>query len=262
MKFLVRLLLLIGLMAGAASPVHAALVINEALLNVPDGADNGFEFVEIKGSASETVNNVWLIEIDSNGTTNGAILNAVNLTSAGTVGTNGLLLIRDAATALVPAADGTTTVKVQDFSPDLENNTTTLALVTNFTGTVGQDLDTNNDGTIDVTLPWSSTLDAVTNQDSAGGDFPHADDLGGTVIPVNASYSPDYIMRDPSNPTVWVRADVTGNGSTPWSGPYTIDATQNSDSNFAGLTATPGSPNASAPSSVGTVPVPRFKEDK
>ncbi len=108
MRICVRLgLCMLAILAGA-SPAWAALQINELLMNAPGGGDNGFEFVEIKGSASESVANVWFLEIDSNGGTNGAILNAVNLTSAGTVGTNGFLLIRDAATALVPAPDAAT----------------------------------------------------------------------------------------------------------------------------------------------------------
>ena len=262
MRKCVRLgLCLLAVMAGA-SPAWAALVLNEVLFNVPDGGDNGFEFVEIRGNASESVSNVWLIEIDSNGGTNGAILNAVNLTSAGTVGTNGLLVVRDAATALVPAADPATTVLVSNFTPDLENNTTTLALVTNFTGAIGNDLDTNNDGTIDVALPWTTTLDALTNQDSGGGDFPHADDLGfaGQVFPVNALFSPDYLMRDPNTPTTWIRADVLGNGSTPYAGPNTLGNPEVSDVAYGGLLASPGNTNEAPAPAVSAISVPTFKK--
>src|SRR5690606_18391450 len=126
------------------------------------------------------------------------------------------LLVRDNATVLSPAPAAATTVLIADFNPDLENNTTTIALVTNFSCSVGTDLDTNDDGTIDVALPWTATLDAVTNQDSGGGDFPHADDLGGTVLPIDAGYTPDVIMRDPATPTVWIRGDALGT----FPGPY------------------------------------------
>ncbi|NUM54754.1 MAG: hypothetical protein HUU46_14000 [Candidatus Hydrogenedentes bacterium] len=261
MRNRVRMSMSLLLFLGVAHSSFAALVLNEALFNVPDGSDTGFEFVEIKGDPSESVANVWLLEIDSNGGTNGQILNAVDLSSAGTVGTNGLLLVR-ASTPLVPAADAATSIVVHTFvgSNGLENNTTTLALVTNFTGSIGFDLDTNNDGTIDVALPWTTTLDAVTNQDSGGGDFPHADDLGGTVLPIFPGFSPDYIMRDPGNPTVWIQSDVLGNGVSPYAGPYTLSATEISDLTFAGLTATPGSANASPAPGMPAVSVPKFNE--
>jgi hypothetical protein len=240
---------------GVAHNAWAALRINEVLTNIPGGGDNGFEFVEISGTASESVNGVWFIEIDSNGGTNGAIRSAIDLTAAGTVGTNGLLLVRDSATVLSPAPDAATTLFVNDFNPDLENDTTTFALVTVFTGSVGQDLDTNNDGTIDVTLPWTTTLDAVTIQDSGGGDFPHADDLGGAVLSV-FGFTPDYIFRNPNSPATWIGSDVTGTNP----GPYTIAITEVSDLDFAGLGTTPGSPNSSPVASVNALSVPTFKE--
>ncbi|MCC6793715.1 MAG: hypothetical protein IT366_01250 [Candidatus Hydrogenedentes bacterium] len=258
MRNCVRLGLCMLTVLACAEPAWAALQINELLTNAPGGGDNGFEFVEIKGSASESVANVWFLEIDSNGTTNGQVLNAVNLTSAGTVGTNGLLLIRDAATALSPSPDAATTILINNFNPDLENNTSTFALVTNFTGAVNQDFDTNNDGTFDLTLPWTAVLDAITIQDSGGGDFPHGDDLGGVVLPIFASpsFTPDYIVRDPNNPSTWIAGDVVGTSP----GPYTLAASEINDVSFGGIEASPGNENNAPLPSVGVVSVPTFKK--
>lgn len=242
MKNIVKALALAGITAMGA---HAAptLQLNEFLLNVPGGTDAGHQFIEVKGGASESVNNVWVLEIDSNGGTNGQVLNAFDLTAQGTVGSNGLLLIRDSGTVLSPAPAAATTVTVRTFSAALTNNTTTIALVVGFSASVGTDLDTNDDGTLDST-PWTSVLDAVTMQDSGGGDFPHADDMGGTVIPIQTSpaYTPDALMRSPIDNS-WVFGDVLGTNP----GPYTFDNTQVSSPLFAGGTLNAGNDNSTVP---------------
>lgn len=43
---------------------------------------------------------------------------------------------------------------------DVENESITMAIVRNFTGSLDQDLDTNNDGALDAT-PWTEVVDAV-----------------------------------------------------------------------------------------------------
>ena len=52
-----------------------------------------------------------------------------------------------------------------------QDGTITLMVVEGFTGSVGDDLDTNDDGTLDVT-PWTTLHDdvAVTDGGSGGGD--------------------------------------------------------------------------------------------
>lgn len=46
-------------------------------------------------------------------------------------------------------------------------------------------------------------------------------------------------MRDPNTPTTWIRADVLGNGSTPYAGPYTLGNPEVSDVAYGGLLASP-----------------------
>ena len=55
-----------------------------------------------------------------------------------------------------------------DFDP--ENGTITLLLVTGFTGALGTDLDTNNDGVFDST-PWTNILDSIGVTDATVGDL-------------------------------------------------------------------------------------------
>lgn len=198
----------------------------------PPSTDNGYEYVEIQGAASSSLNNVWLIEIDGDvPSTNlnlpGTIKTAKNL-SGQTIGSNGLFLIRDAATALVPAPSAGTNVFVSDFSPDLENGTTTFLLVTNFTGAVGDDIDADNDGVPNTTLPWGSILDAVgvidSNSDPNDRVYATFPSFTGTSLPDIPSEGADAVAN--FNGT-WYAVNVSGASTNP--GPYTVSAAWNKD---------------------------------
>ncbi len=228
----------VGLLFASLS-ASAALQINEVLNNAPGGGDDGQEFVEIIGTASESVSGVFLLYIDNNGGSIGTVENVVDLSSAGTVGTNGLLLVRDAAAVLSPAPDAATTVLVNDFAPDLDNDSGTFLLVTAFTGSVSDDLDTNDDGTLETT-PWTTLLDAVGYIDP-DSEPSIAIGLGGAAVDGGGVFTPDFIARDSNNHGTLYGGDV--NGSSP--GPYTIDAVEVTNAAFAGLDLTPGSINES-----------------
>jgi len=235
----------LALLFGAVNQASAALVINEFVIN-PPGTDNGNEWVEIKGNASESVSGVWLLWIDgdSGGATGvGITLNAVDLTAAGTVGTNGLLIIRDSATVMLPAPAGATTVFVNDFAPDIDQDSGTFLLVTAFTGTAnlvtGSDIDTNDDGVSDATF-WTTVLDSIGLIDNGGGaEFSFADDFGGTTINSPGGYNPDFMFRAVQTGQ-WEHADIAGTSPGPW----TIDAVNNSNVAFGGQTLSPGNDNS------------------
>jgi hypothetical protein len=52
---------------------------------------------------------------------------------------------------------------------DAEDGRVTLLLVEGFTGSVGDDLDTDNDGTLD-SAPWTRVVDDVAVSDGGGSD--------------------------------------------------------------------------------------------
>ena len=100
--------------------VHAQVSLNEIYIN-PPGTDNGVEFVEIRTQAPATsLDGYWFIGIEGDGAAAGTVDFAYNLSTFSS-GANGYLLIRDAATVLLPAPDAATSVVTQDFNPDLEN---------------------------------------------------------------------------------------------------------------------------------------------
>jgi YVTN family beta-propeller protein len=93
----------------------------------------------------------------------------------------------------------------------IENGTITLKLVRDFTGTVGQDLDTNNDGILDAT-PWGAVIDDVGVNDGGAGDRTYASVTLGVnydglinFAPGGASRLPDG--QDTETTADWLRND-------------------------------------------------------
>ena len=185
--------------------VSHSQTLRSVLFN-PPGTDNGKEFFEITGSANLSLNNLYFIEIE--GDANAGRINTVKNLSAYNLGSNGLLLWRDGGTIIQPGPDAATTVVINDFSPDLQNGTGTFAIVEGFTGAVGDDIDTDNDGTPNASLPWTSVIHAVSVKASSGSTTYYADDFGGQVI-----VSPVGRMFVYFNNNQWFFDDVSGDFS-------------------------------------------------
>lgn len=227
----------------AASSASAQVFINEVFVN-PPGTDNGFEYFELRSlTPSFSLSGLWFLIIEGDGTGAGTVDQALNLGTFST-GTNGLFLWRDSTTVLQPPPAAGTNVHVADFSPDLENGSQTHLLVQSFTGSVGTDLDTNNDGILDLT-PWTSVVDAIGYRE-AGLGIVYGAHLGFADFPASLAFTPDVVFRL-RDTLAWIAADV--NGTSP--GPYDFDPAELVDilgnalnlSEFDITTATPGSAN-------------------
>jgi len=248
----------------AAAPVAArSIQINEIVVN-PPGTDQGREYVELKATIPVAIPaGTCLLMLDGDGTAGGLIDQVWNISSL-SFGSNGLLLRRDTADVLNPAPAAGTNVVVQDFTPDLENGSATWLLVTGFTGNVGLDLDTNNDGVIDSpgTVPWLSILDGIGYFEESlpdqSDELTYADDFGfpsfgnpmGPTPPTpEDSFTPDIIFRltdgswigadlldpdtsDPTNPLVYADVEIRDIDNN------TVDLSE-----FDVVTWTPGSVN-------------------
>ncbi len=123
--------------SGTADPV-----INEFVAN-HTGADTE-AFVELFGDPSTDYSTMTVLEIEGDGAGAGVI------------------------DAVLPV--GTTNAGGYWTDPeDMENGTLTVLLVEGFSGGIGNDLDTNNDGTFDST-PWTRIVDDVATTDGGGAD--------------------------------------------------------------------------------------------
>jgi hypothetical protein len=232
-------LLTLAAAAALSCAAQAQVRINEVMVNAP-GTDNGFEFVELAGAAGTSLNNLWLIGIEGDSTGAGIVDVAINY-SGFSLGANGLLLHRDGAAVLTPAPDLATTLRVGDFNPDLENGTTTWLLVSGFTGALTNDLDTNDDGTLDTT-PWTSVLSAIALIENDGvANIGYATAFGGVNFGPQAGFNADAFVYGTDGQ--YYGMDVLGTNP----GPYAFDTTRMADQSGALVSAagnlTPGSTN-------------------
>ncbi len=172
---------------GSHTVTCRAPVINEFSAST---AGTDVEYVEIFGPPSTDLSTLTILEIegDFSGTATGTIDEVI---AVGTTDANGFWLGSLAANAL-------------------ENGTLTLLLVEGFSGALGNDLDTNDDGVLDVT-PWTRIVDAVAVNDGGATDLTYGLPVLGVsydglpFAPGGASRIPDG--ADTGAAADWVRND-------------------------------------------------------
>lgn len=224
--------------------VTANFLFNEIYVNNP-GRDSNFEYVEIATSPFTSLADVWLLEIDGDGSNAGVIDNAQNLGSL-TAGSNGLVLLGanyastgtpwgglvNPATTLADLSGGT-----------MENGTISFLLVRGFSGSNQMDLDSNNDGQLDLT-PWGSMLDSVGWTDGDQQDHVYSSaQLSQSGTPDAASRFPDDLRNETTD--AWFNGDISGSSNS-----TTFSQGSNNlpdgalitpgEVNFGGSTLTPG----------------------
>jgi uncharacterized repeat protein (TIGR01451 family) len=167
--------------------VQDTVLINEFVFN-HTGTDTN-EYVEIFGDPSVDYSSYWLLEIEGDsGASLGVVDGVYNVgtTDAGGFWTTGFL------------------------SNEWENGTVTALLVRNFTGNQGDDLDTDDDGVLDVT-PWDAIADDVAVNDGGVDDLTYSAVVlapgydGAPFAPGGASRIPNGVDTDTTDD--WVRND-------------------------------------------------------
>ncbi|MEB3828123.1 ExeM/NucH family extracellular endonuclease, partial [Phormidium sp. CCY1219] len=172
-------------------------IINEFLFN-HTGTDT-HEYIEIFGTANTDYSSLSLVLVEGDASASGEIDRAYTL---GTTDGNGYW-------------------HTGFLSNQLENGTQTLLLVENFSGTVGNDLDTNNDGTLEST-PWTTIVDEIAVSDGDSGDRTYASVIltpgfdGISFIPGAASRLPNGTDTDTASD--WTRNDFHGEGLAGFTG--------------------------------------------
>lgn len=162
------------------------LKINEFVFEHP-GTDN-HEFVEIFGMPSTDYSDYSILQLEGNTSAAFGVINSVD--QVGTTDGNGIWWT------------GFLTNHYQNDSPS-------FLLVKGFTGNVGVDLDTNNDGVIDIE-PWSELVDTIAVSHSSshktyGSTILYSEYDGLPYAPGGASRIPDW--HDTESITDWVRND-------------------------------------------------------
>ena len=167
-----------------------AIVINEVRIDQPS-TDND-EYVELAGPAGASLDGMTYIVIGDGAGASGVIEFVLPLTGQ-TIPGDGFWLGGggDDGDNVVLGV----TVDFQ-FDPNFENSEhVTHMLVTGFTGADGDDLDTDDNGTLEIT-PWGSVVDAIGFADDTNPDFVYGIQLGFTDLPANGTFPYAQGFRD------------------------------------------------------------------
>lgn len=181
-----RILLALLLVAPSA---WGALQLNEIRLDQP-GSDTD-EYFEIFSTdpGGDSLAGVVLLVIGDGAGGSGVIENVTDLTG------------NSFSSPYFVGAESSFTLGVADLTTSLNfenSDNVTYALVNGFTGANGDDLDTDDDGVLDIT-PWSGVIDAVALLESdttppTGTEWAYVG-LGGSVGP-DGSFVPGHAYRD------------------------------------------------------------------
>ena len=171
-------------------------VINEFVFN-HTGTDT-HEFVEVFGDPSADLSDLTLIVVDGDAGSTGSVDFAMGL---GMTDANGFW-----STGYLDSA--------------FENGSQTALLVRDWTGTVGDDIDANDDGVID-NLLWSRVEDDVSVDDGGAGDFAYSMtvlDEAFDDASIDSNFAPGGASRIPNGTDTnssadWVRNDFDGAGN-------------------------------------------------
>ncbi|MCS7034209.1 MAG: hypothetical protein NZ561_09465 [Phycisphaerae bacterium] len=231
------------------STAPAGLVLNEVLVN-PAGTDNPFEYAELRGAASQSLFNTYFVSVEGDAeSAPGAITLLQNL-SAFNLGSNGLLMIKSPTGGFVPPGATTvvTNAALDNAGGGLQNGSNSfLVIFSPIPLTNGQDLDTDNDGTLDLP-PGASLVDGV-----AWVDGTNVNDraYGGAVLTLVSGFQPpDAASRfvgnnSQNNDQAWFFGDMTGTNDSVEYNQTTVTTTNPSGIPSGTVVLTPGDVNYS-----------------
>lgn len=168
-------------LVGALMPVSVMaqtgdVSINEVRIDQPS-TDND-EYFELAGPSGHTLDGLTYLVIGDGAGGSGVIEAVVDLTGA-SIGTSGFFVAAESTFSL-GTADATVNLNFEN------GDNVTHLLVDGFTGANGDDLDTDDDGTLD-SSPWSTIVDSVALiQSTSSGDLVYsANQVGpdGSFVP-------------------------------------------------------------------------------
>lgn len=172
-------------------PNVTPMVINEIRIDMP-GVDEG-EFFELGGVPGTSLDGLSYIVIGDGDAGSGVIEAVINLDGQ-TIQDDGLFAAGEKTNPFVGSLDLIGPFGSPGGLLNFENSdNVTHLLVRNFTGTEGQDLDTDDDGTPEF-APWDEVIDSVALIETVGsGDLVYSD----TQVGPDGSFVPGIVFRDP-----------------------------------------------------------------
>ena len=165
--------------------------INEIRIDQPGGDDD--EYVELLGLAGDDLDGLTYLVI-GDGTTGSGTIESVTDLAGQVIPSDSTFLMAESSFTL-GTADFTTSLNFENS----DNVTHVLAL--GFTGATGDDLDADDDGVLDLPLPWTIALDAISLVESAStGEFFYASQIPtplmtATEVGPDGSFVPGHVYR-------------------------------------------------------------------
>lgn len=187
-----RLVACVAVLSGLCCSSALAIQINELRIDQP--SDDIDEYFELFGPPGAPLDGLAYVVIGDGTSGAGQIEFALDLTGS-VIPTDGFFLAAEDDDTFGAAADLLVGLNFEN-----SDNVTHL-LVTGFTGASADDLDSDDDGVLDV-LPWSGILDGLALVEDAGvppaaTEFHYAGQLGLPVIGPDGSSVPAHVYRLP-----------------------------------------------------------------
>ncbi|MEZ5104543.1 MAG: T9SS type A sorting domain-containing protein [Draconibacterium sp.] len=162
--------------------VSQAVVINEIRVDQPSSDDD--EYFELAGTPGQDLTGLFYLVIGDGTGGSGVIEAVVDLTGI-QIAPDGFLLVGESTMSIA------TPDLISSLNFENSDNVTHL-LVSGFTGSNGDDLDTDDDGILDVT-PWTEIIDEVALiQSLTSGDKVYSS----VQVGPDGTFAPGHIYRD------------------------------------------------------------------
>lgn len=190
---------------GAISQFASAAMINEIRIDQP-GTDNQ-EYFELSGTPGEALDGLFYVII-GDGTGGSGVVEAVIDLNGEAIPADGYFLGAETSwnTAQPAGFPGGTVDVTFGTLLNFENtDNVTHLLVSEFTGALANDLDTNDDGVLDST-PWTAIIDSVALTTGVAGDLMYSS----TIVGPDGAFVPGHIYRLPNHTGNWLIGDFDG----------------------------------------------------
>ncbi len=204
-------LAILALESRGATAAPGDPTINEVRID-QTGTDND-EYFELAGTPAASLNGLTYIVIGDGSAAQGSgVVETVVSLAGKSIATDGLFLVTEGTFTFAPIA--TVDFVAPGSNPlNFENDdNTTHMLVRGFTGSLNQDLDTNDDGTLDVT-PWTEIVDSVALFKSAAA--PNEKVYSATVVGPDGTFVPGHAYRLPDGTGGWRIGAFNGGENSP-----------------------------------------------
>jgi hypothetical protein len=178
-----------ALLALALASAQASAQVQISEIRLDNSGTDTDEYFELIGPAGLSLSGYSFIAI-GDGTGGCGVIESVTNLGAFSIQGDGVLCLRNSgATPVLSGYDGSVALQFEN------SDAVTYLLVRDFTGTNGQDLDTNNDGVLDVT-PWSAIVDQVAITEGIAANCTTDEYTYATpVLGPDGAFGPGHIFR-------------------------------------------------------------------